>query len=93
MIRQLVPVTLSKSRLHQRQLNQAQLLALKIQRHISTLNLPKTNPIIQKTQGSNQANTLDIEQRRKNVQNILRFNLLNCDCDHIAEIMDNFYEF
>ena len=70
MIGQLVPVPLSKSRLHQRQLNQAQLLALKIQRHISTLNLPKTNPIIQKTQGSNQANTLDIEQRRKTVQNI-----------------------
>ena len=25
--------------------------------------------------------------------NIFRLNLLNCDCDHIAEIMDNFYEF
>ena len=43
---------------------------MEIQRHISTLNLPKTNPIIQKTQGSSQATTLDIEQRRKNVQNI-----------------------
>ena len=75
MIAQLFPVTLSKSRLHQRQLNQAQLLALKIQRHISTLNLPKTNPIIQKTQGSNQANTLDIEQRRKTLQNIFEVQL------------------
>ena len=46
LIGQLAPVPLSKSRLHQRQFNQAQLLALEIQRHIFTLNLPKTNPII-----------------------------------------------
>ena len=49
---QLVPVPLSKSRLRQRQFNQAQLLALEIQRHISTVNLPKTNPITRKIQGS-----------------------------------------
>ena len=67
---QLVPVPLSNSRLRQRQFNQAQLLALEIQRHISTVNLPKTNPITRKIQGSSQATTLDIEQRRKTVQNI-----------------------
>ena len=67
---QLVPVPLSKSRLRQRQFNQTQLLALEIQRHISTLSPPKTNPITRKIQGSSQATTLDIEQRRKNVQNI-----------------------
>ena len=67
---QLVPVPLSKSRLRQRQFNQAQLLAREIQRHISNVNLPKTNPITRKIQGSSQATTLDIEQRRKNVQNI-----------------------
>ena len=66
----LVPVPLSKSRLRQRQFNQAQLLALEIQRHISTVNLPRTNPITRKIQGSSQATTLDIEQRRKNVQNV-----------------------
>ena len=68
---QLVPVPLSKSRLRQRQFNQAQLLALEIQRYISTVNLPKTNPITRKKiQGSSQATTLDIEQRLENVQNI-----------------------
>ena len=67
---QLVPVPLSNSRLRQRQFNQAQLLALEIQRHISTLCLPKTNPITRKIQGSSQATTLNIEQRRKNVQNV-----------------------
>ena len=67
---QLVPVPLSKSSLRLRQFNQAQLLALEIQRHISTVNLPKTNPITRKIQGSSQATTLDIEQRRKNVQNV-----------------------
>ena len=67
---QLVPVPLSKSRLRQRQFNQAQLLALEIQRNISSVNLPKTNPITRKIQGSSQATTLDIEQRRKNVQNV-----------------------
>ena len=56
--------------MRQRQFNQAQLLALKIQRHISTVNLPKTNPITRKIQGSSQATTSDIEQRRKNVQNV-----------------------
>lgn len=61
---------LSNSRLRQRQFNQAQLLALEIQRHISTLSLPKTNPITRKIQGSSQATTLNIEQRRKNVQNV-----------------------
>ncbi|HBM54750.1 MAG TPA: hypothetical protein DDZ97_16755 [Deltaproteobacteria bacterium] len=66
----LVPVPLSNSRLRQRQFNQAQLLALEIQRHISTLCLPKTNPITRKIQGSSQATTLNIEQRRKNVQNV-----------------------
>ena len=45
---QLVPVPLSKSRLRQRQFNHAQLLALEIQRHISTANLPKTNRITRK---------------------------------------------
>ena len=54
---QLVPVPLSNSRLRQRQFNQAQLLALEIQRHISTLSLPKTNPITRKIQGSSQATT------------------------------------
>ena len=34
------------------------------------MNLPKTNPITRKIQGSSQATTLDIEQRRKNVQNV-----------------------
>ena len=67
---QLVPVPLSKSRLRQRQFNQAQLLALEIQRHISNVNLPKTNPITRKIQGSSPATTLDIERRRKNVQNV-----------------------
>ena len=67
---QQVPVPLSKSRLRQRQFNQAQLLALEIQRHISNVNLTKTNPITRKIQGSSQATTLDIEQRRKNVQNV-----------------------
>ena len=43
---QLVPVLLSKTRLRQRQFNQAQLLALEIQRHLPILSLPKTNPII-----------------------------------------------
>ena len=45
---QLVPVPLPKSRLRQRQFNQAQLLVLEIQRHISTMDLPKTNPITRK---------------------------------------------
>ena len=69
MTRQLVPLPLSKSRLRQRQFNQTQLLGLEIQRQISTLSPPKTNPITQKIQRSNQATTLDIEQRRKTVQN------------------------
>jgi len=63
-------VPLSNSRLRQRQFNQAQLLALEIQRHLSTLSLSKTNPITRKIQGSSQATTLNIEQRRKNVQNV-----------------------
>ena len=67
---QLVPVPLSKTRLRQRQFNQAQLLALEIQRQIPTLSLPKTNPITRKIQGASQAITSSIEQRRKNVQNI-----------------------
>ncbi len=67
---QLVPIPRSKSRLRQRQFNQAQLLALEIQRHISNVNLPRTNPITRKVQGSSQTTTLDIEQRRKNVQNV-----------------------
>ena len=58
---QLVPVLLSKSRLRQRHFDQAQLLALEIQRHIPTFSLPKTNPITRKSQGSSQAITLSIE--------------------------------
>ena len=34
------------------------------------MNLPQTNPITRKIKGSSQATTLDIEQRRKNVQNV-----------------------
>ena len=34
------------------------------------MNLPKTNPITRKIQGFSQAITLDIELRRKNVQNV-----------------------
>ena len=67
---QQVPVPLSKSRLRQRQFNQVQLLALEIQRHISNVKRPKTDPVTRKIQGSSQATTLDIERRRKNVQNV-----------------------
>jgi len=73
----LVPVPLSNSRLRQRQFNLAQLLALGIQRHISTLSLPKTNPITRKIQGSSQATTLNIEQRRKNVKNVFEVHFTN----------------
>ena len=74
---QLVPVPPSNSRLRQRQFNQAQLLAFEIQRHISTLSLPKTNPITRKIQGSSQSTTLNIEQRRKNVQNVFEVHFTN----------------
>ena len=78
---QLVPVPLSKSRLSQRKFNQAQLLALEIQRHISNVNLTKTNPITRKIQGFSQATTLDIEQRRKNVQNVFEVHYKTpCSC-------------
>jgi ComF family protein len=84
---QLVPAPLSNSRLRQRQFNQAQLLALEIQRHISTLSLPKTNPINRKIQGSSQATTLNIEQRSKNVQNVFEVHLTHTP-DHVWLVDD-----
>jgi predicted amidophosphoribosyltransferase len=39
--------------------------------------LPKTNPITRKIQGSSQATTLNIEQRRKNVQNVFEVHFTN----------------